>query len=124
MENILFIGYQKCSTARKAEKFLLDNGIPFTKRDIVSDNPTAEELRRWHKASDLPLRRFFNTSGILYREGNVKKKLDEGMTDEAAYQLLASNGLLVKRPIVVADGFVLVGFREDEWREKLLVNPS
>lgn len=120
MKQITFIGYPKCSTSRKAEKWLVEHDIPFTKRDIVLDNPKAEELSVWHKRSGLPLRRFFNTSGMLYREQNVKQQLDAGMSDQEAYKLLATNGMMVKRPLVISDDFILAGFREQEWAEKLL----
>ena len=92
----------------------------YVDRHIVEDNPTAEELAEWHARSGLPLRRFFNTSGMLYRERNVKALLDAGLSDEEAYALLAENGMLVKRPIVVGEGFVIVGFKEAEWERALL----
>ena len=111
---MLVLHYPKCSTCRKALKWLDDRSIEFDQRDIVLDNPTADELRLWHKSSDLPLRRFFNTSGMLYREMGLKDKLPT-MTDDEMYELLASNGMLVKRPLLVLDDTVLVGFREKEW---------
>ena len=98
---VLFIEYPKCSTCKKAKKWLDDNGIVYTDRHIVEDSPTVDELRTWWQASGLPLRRFFNTSGMLYRELNVKAQLDAGMSDEDALALLASNGMLVKRPLFV-----------------------
>lgn len=118
--NVLFVEYPKCSTCKKAKKWLDDRGIPHIDRHIVEENPTAEELRVWWEASELPLRRFFNTSGMLYRELNVKAQLDAGMSDDDALALLASNGMLVKRPLVVMTGDdgttrVLVGFKEPEW---------
>ncbi|NGM17431.1 Spx/MgsR family RNA polymerase-binding regulatory protein [Eggerthellaceae bacterium zg-893] len=117
---VLFIEYPKCSTCKKAKKWLEDNDIAFEDRDIVAQNPTAEELRAWHEASGLPLRRFFNTSGMLYREQGVKQKLDDGMTDEEAYALLASNGMLVKRPLLIVDGVPATpGFKEADWRATL-----
>ena len=116
---MLVLHYPKCSTCRKALKWLDDRSIEFDQRDIVLDNPTADELRLWHKSSDLPLRRFFNTSGMLYREMGLKDKLPT-MTDDEMYELLASNGMLVKRPLLVLDDTVLVGFREKEWEEHLL----
>ncbi|NHM16511.1 Spx/MgsR family RNA polymerase-binding regulatory protein [Eggerthellaceae bacterium zg-887] len=118
--SVLFIEYPKCSTCRKAKKWLEDNDIAFEDRDIVAQNPTAEELRAWHEASGLPIRRFFNTSGMLYREQGVKQKLDDGMTDEEAYALLASNGMLVKRPLLIVDGVPATpGFKEADWRAVL-----
>ena len=95
-------------------KWLDDRNVEFDQRDIVIDNPTADELRMWHKSSDLPLRRFFNTSGVLYREMGLKDKLPT-MSEDEMYELLASDGKLVKRPLLVLDDTVLVGFRESEW---------
>ena len=120
MTNVLFLEYPKCSTCKKAKKWLDDHGVNYEDRHIVEDNPTAEELKAWHKRSELPLRRFFNTSGILYRELGVKNSFEEGMTDEEAFDLLATNGMLVKRPLVVGKDFVLVGFKEAQWEEALL----
>lgn len=117
---MLFVEYPKCSTCRKARAWLDDHGIPYVDRHIVEDNPTAAELAAWHERSGLPVRRFFNTSGRLYREGNIKARLDAGMTDEEAFELLAMNGMLVKRPLVVMEDRVLVGFREAEWAAALL----
>lgn len=119
MNPVLFLEYPKCSTCKKAKKWLDENGIQYTDRHIVEDNPTAEELAQWHAKSDLPIRRLFNTSGMLYREQNIKTKLDEGMSNEDAYALLATNGMLVKRPLIIGDDFVLVGFKEPEWQAKL-----
>ena len=119
MNPVLFLEYPKCSTCKKAKKWLDENGIQYTDRHIVEDNPTAEELAQWHAKSDLPIRRLFNTSGMLYREQNIKAKLDEGMSNEDAYALLATNGMLVKRPLVIGDDFVLVGFKEPEWEASL-----
>ena len=116
----LFIEYPKCTTCKKARKWLEDKGVPFESRHIAEQAPTAEELRGWWKSSGLPLRRFFNTCGMKYRELNVKAQLDAGMTDEDAYRLLASDGMLVKRPLLVGDGFVLCGFKEAAWEETLL----
>ncbi len=118
--SILFVEYPKCTTCKKAKKWLDEHGIAYTDRHIVEDNPTAAELAAWHERSGLPLRRFFNTSGMLYRELKVKDQLDAGMSDEDAFALLASNGMLVKRPVLVGDDFVLLGFKEDAWAEKLL----
>ncbi len=122
---VLFIEYPKCSTCQKARKWLDGNGVVYESRHIVENNPNAEELRTWWQASGLPLRRFFNTSGMLYRELNVKAQLDAGMTDDEALELLATNGMLVKRPLVIsqqADGSlrVLVGFKEADWQATLL----
>lgn len=116
---VLFIEYPKCSTCKRAKAWLDAHGVVYTDRHIVEENPTARELALWHARSGLPLRRFFNTSGMKYRELGVKAMLDAGMTDEEAYGLLATDGMLVKRPLVVGDDFVLVGFREAEWAEKL-----
>ena len=118
--SVLFVEYPKCSTCKKAKKWLDEHGVDYTDRHIVEDNPTAEELAAWRERSGLPLRRFFNTSGMKYREHAVKAKLDAGMSDEEAYDLLATDGMLVKRPIVVTDDTVLVGFREPEWEQALL----
>lgn len=115
---MLFVEYPKCSTCKKAKAWLDGNNIEFDSRHIVEDNPTVDELRLWHKMSDLPLRRLFNTSGMLYRELNLKDKLPN-MTEDEMYDLLASNGMLVKRPLLVLDDTVLVGFREKEWAQLL-----
>ena len=120
MASVLFLEYPKCSTCKKAKAWLDAHGVAYADRHIVEDNPTADELAAWHAASGLPLRRFFNTSGIVYRERNVKALLDVGMGDEEAYALLAEDGMLVKRPLVVGEGFVLVGFKEAEWEQALL----
>ena len=120
MTNVLFLEYPKCSTCKKAKKWVDDHGVNYEDRHIVEDNPTAEELKAWHERSELPLRRFVNTSGILYRELGVKNRFEEGMTDEEAFDLLATNGMLVKRPLVVGKDFVLVGFKEAQWEEALL----
>ena len=114
-----FICYPKCSTCQKARKWLEANGIAFEERHITEANPTADELRQWHAKSGLPLRRFFNTSGMKYRELALKDKLSE-MTDEEQFALLATDGMLVKRPILVTADKVLVGFRESEWADALL----
>lgn len=116
----LFIEYPKCTTCKKAKKWLDEHGVKYIDRHIVEDNPTAEELASWQQRSGLPLRRFFNTSGMKYRELGIKAKLDAGMSDEEAFALLATDGMLVKRPIVVTDGAVLVGFKEAAWEEALL----
>ena len=109
-----FICYEKCSTCRKAEKWLQDKGICYEKRPIKEENPTAEELRTWREKSGLPLKRFFNTSGQLYRSLNLKERLSD-MSEEEQLQLLASDGMLVKRPILLTGDKVLVGFKEAEW---------
>lgn len=117
---VLFIEYPKCSTCKKAKKWLDEHGIAYTDRHIVEDNPTAAEIAEWQERAGLPVRRFFNTSGMRYRELGLKAKLDAGMSDEEARELLATDGMLVKRPIVVTGDTVLVGFREAAWAEALL----
>ena len=119
-EPVLFIEYPPCSTCKKAKRWLDDHGIAHTDRHIVEDNPRAEEIAGWQARSGLPLRRFFNTSGMKYRELGVKAQLDAGMSDEDARALLATDGMLVKRPIVVAGDIVLVGFKPAEWEAVLL----
>ena len=111
-----FICYEKCSTCRKAQKWLDERGIRYTLRPIKEENPSAEEIKTWQAMSGLPMRRFFNTSGMLYRDLQLKDKLPE-MTDEEMAELLASDGMLVKRPLLIGDDFVRVGFREKEWEE-------
>ena len=113
---MLFVCYPKCSTCKKAEKWLGAKGIDFEKRDIKTENPSAGELKEWYQKSGLPLKRFFNTSGNLYKEMKLKDKLPE-MTEEEQYDLLATDGMLVKRPILVTEDKVLVGFREKEWSQ-------
>ena len=115
---MLFICYPKCSTCQKAKAWLDQTHIPYTLRDIRQENPTCDELAGWHKASGLPLRKFFNTSGTLYKSMNLKDRLPD-MTEEQQLRLLATDGMLVKRPILVGEGFVLVGFRADEWEQKV-----
>lgn len=119
MTQVIFLEYPKCSTCKKAKKWLDERGVDYIDRHIVEDNPSAGELRGWQAKSGLPLRRFFNTSGMLYRELGVKKRFEEGMTDDEAFELLATNGMLVKRPLVIGDDFVLIGFKEAEWEERL-----
>ena len=114
---MLLVHYKKCSTCQKAKKWLEEHGFEFTERDIKEQNPTKEELKEWHVKSGMPLKKFFNTSGMLYREMHLKDKLPD-MTEEEQYELLASDGMLVKRPVLVTDTTVLTGFREKEW-EKL-----
>lgn len=116
---LLFVNYPKCSTCRKAKKWLEEHDFEFESKHIVDDNPTAEELRKWWEKSDLPLKRFFNTSGMKYRELKLKDKLPS-MSEDEQLDLLASDGMLVKRPILVADDVILVGFKVKEWEEKLL----
>ena len=115
---VLFLEYPKCSTCKKAKKWLDDHGVEYTDRHIVEQNPTAEELREWHQRSGLPVKRFVNTSGQLYRSENLKDRLP-GMNEEEIYALLATNGMLVKRPVLVGESFVLTGFKESEWTEAL-----
>ena len=115
---MLFICYPKCSTCQKARAWLDAQGVQYEVRDIKLQNPTEDELRQWHQQSGLPLRRFFNTSGLQYKALNLKEKLP-GMSEEEQFSLLASDGMLVKRPILVGKDFVLVGFRESEWAERL-----
>jgi len=115
---MIFVGYPRCSTSNKAQAWLDEKNIPYEFRHIKDNNPTEAELRAWHEKSGLPLKRFFNTSGLLYKELQLKDKLPT-MSEEEQYKLLSTNGLLVKRPILVADDFVLVGFREPEWSSNL-----
>ena len=116
---MLFVNYPKCSTCRKAKKWLDEHNIEYESRHIIDENPTAEELRKWWEISDLPLKRFFNTSGMKYRELKLKDKLPD-MSEDEQLDLLATDGMLVKRPVLVADDIVLVGFKVKEWEEKLL----
>lgn len=116
---MIFICYPKCSTCLKAEKYLQAHNIEYTKRDIKTDNPTADELRTWQKNSDLPLKKFFNTSGLQYKALGLKDKLPQ-LNEEEQLQLLAADGMLVKRPLLLTEDNVLVGFKETEWTEKLL----
>lgn len=113
-----FIYYNKCSTCQKAKTWLEGKGASFEERAIKEENPTKEELKEWHTRSGLPLKRFFNTSGNVYKSLGLKDKLKD-MTEEEQYELLATDGMLVKRPLLVADDFVLVGFKEQEWEEKI-----
>ena len=106
--------YKKCSTCQKALKWLDANGIKYEERPIKEEHPSQEELREWYKKSGLPLKKFFNTSGMLYKEMQLKDKLAD-MSDEEQFALLATNGMLVKRPLIIGDDFVLVGFKEAEW---------
>ncbi len=114
---ITVLCYKKCTTCQKALKWLAENGISYEERPIKEENPSKEELERWFKSSGLPLKRFFNTSGNLYKELGLKDKLKE-MSEEEQLALLATDGMLVKRPLVVGDDFVLTGFKEPEWKER------
>lgn len=113
--------YNRCTTCKKALKWLEEKGIQYELIDIKTDHPDEKMLRRYHAISGLPLKRFFNTSGIQYREMGLAKKLPT-MSDDEQFSLLATDGMMVKRPLVVGDGFVLVGFKESEWTEKLIGN--
>ena len=116
---MLVLVYRKCSTCQKALKWLEENGVAFEERPIVEENPTYEELKAWYAKSGLPLKKFFNTSGLLYKELGLKDKLAQ-MSEDEQLQLLATNGMLVKRPLVVGEDYVLTGFKEKEWAEKML----
>ena len=116
---MLFINYPKCSTCQKAKKWLDAHQITYTDRHIVEDNPTYEELKEWNQRSGLPLKKFFNTSGMLYKEMKLKDKLPT-MSEDEQLQLLSTNGMLVKRPLIVKEDTILTGFKEAEWEEKLL----
>ena len=115
---MLFLEYPPCSTCQKARKWLDSHGIVYNARHIKQDNPTDEELNAWYSASKLPLKKFFNTSGLVYKSLNLKERLP-AMSEEEQLQLLASDGMLVKRPIVVKDGAILVGFKQAQWEESL-----
>lgn len=115
---MLFVEYPKCSTCQRAKKWLDDNGFEYDDRHIKEENPTYDELKEWYQRSGLPLKKFFNTSGLLYKSMQLKDKLPT-MTEEEQLKLLATDGMLVKRPIIVTDTVVLTGFREKEWQEKL-----
>lgn len=115
---IKFICYPKCTTCQKAKKWLDDNNIEYTLRDIKEDNPSLEELTSWYKMSGLPLKKFFNTSGLLYKSMELKDKLPN-MSEDEQLKLLATDGMLVKRPLMIGKDFVLVGFKESEWTEVL-----
>ena len=116
--DVLFLEYPKCSTCQKAKKWLDAHGVTYADRHIVEDNPTADELRTWHERSGLPLKRFFNTSGMLYREMELSKKLPD-MPEDEQYALLATNGMLVKRPLLITAATVIPGFKETAWEEAL-----
>lgn len=115
---MLLLCYPKCTTCQKAKKWLDENGIKCNERDIKSENPSAEELRAWHKLSGLPLKKFFNTSGNAYKNLGLKEKLPT-MTEDEQIELLATDGMLVKRPLLVTENRVLTGFKEAEWSEAL-----
>ena len=116
---MLVLVYRKCSTCLKALKWLEENQVEFEERPIVEENPTYEELKQWYEKSGLPIKKFFNTSGLLYKEMKLKEKLPE-MSEEDQLKLLSTNGMLVKRPLVVGEDFVLTGFKETQWAEKML----
>lgn len=115
---MLFLCYPKCTTCQRAQNWLTEHEIPYTLRDIKLERPTEEELRAWHGKSGLPLKRFFNTSGLQYKALNLKDKLP-AMPEDEQFSLLATDGMLVKRPILVGDDFVLVGFKQGEWEARL-----
>lgn len=117
--SVLFLEYPKCSTCKKAKKWLDEHGVSYIDRDIVSDNPTAAELADFRARSGLPVRRLFNTSGMRYRELGLKDRLDAGMSDDECCELLATDGMLVKRPLLVGDGFAIPGFNEALWTKAL-----
>lgn len=116
--HVLFLEYPKCSTCQKAKKWLDAHGVDYTDRHIKEENPNAGELKTWYQASGLPLKKFFNTSGLVYKDLQLKDKLP-AMTEDEQLALLATDGMLVKRPLVIGDGFVLVGFKEKEWEDAL-----
>lgn len=116
---MLFIEYPKCTTCQRAKKWLDAHNLTYTDRHIVEDNPTFDELKQWYEGSGLSLKKFFNTNGMLYKEMQLKDKLS-AMSEEEQLKLLATNGMLVKRPLVVEGNIVLTGFKESEWEEKLL----
>ena len=116
---MLVLVYRKCSTCIKALNWLEDHDVEFEERPIKEQNPTYEELKAWYEMSGLPLKKFFNTSGLLYKDMGLKDKLPT-MSEEEQLRLLATDGMLVKRPLVVGDGYVLTGFKESEWEEKML----
>ena len=115
---MLFIEYPKCTTCQKAKKFLVDNNVSFTDRHIKEDNPTYDELKLWYEKSGLPLKKFFNTSGLLYKSMDLKTKLPQ-MSEDEQLKLLSTDGMLVKRPILITDTKILVGFRENEWLDAI-----
>lgn len=116
--SVLFLQYPPCTTCKKAKAWLDERGVAYEARNIKEENPTAEELKAWHEKSGLPLKKFFNTSGLAYKALGLKDRLPT-MSEEEQYQLLASDGMLVKRPLVIGEKSVLVGFREAQWQEQL-----
>lgn len=116
--NTIFIEYPKCTTCKKAKKFLIENGVEFKDRHIVDENPTKEEILNWMNMSNLDIKRFFNTSGILYREMNLKDKV-KNITKEEAAEILSTNGMLLKRPILIKDENIVLGFKEESYKEVL-----
>lgn len=116
---LIFIEYPKCTTCKRAKAWLDEAGIEYTDRNIKDENPTIDDLREWYAKSKLPLKRFFNTSGMLYKQMSLKDKLPQ-MSEEEQLELLSTDGMLVKRPIIINDDTILVGFRQDEWEQKLL----
>ncbi len=116
---LIFIEYPKCTTCKRAKAWLDEAGIEYTDRNIKDENPTIDELREWYAKSGLPLKRFFNTSGMLYKQMSLKDNLPQ-MSEEEQLELLSTDGMLVKRPIIINDDTILVGFRQDEWEQKLL----
>lgn len=115
---LIFLCYSKCTTCQKAKKWLETNGIAIEERHIKENNPSVEEIKKWHKMSGVPLKNFFNTSGLLYKKLNLKNKLPE-MSEDEQYNLLASDGMILKRPILIGESFVLVGFNENNWKAAL-----
>jgi len=115
---MILLCYARCSTCQKAKKWLDENGIKYSERPIKEQNPTIDELKKWHQMSGLPLKKFFNTSGLLYKDLKLKDRLPE-MSEEEQFSLLATDGMLVKRPLVIGGDFVLVGFKESEWESRL-----
>ena len=115
---MFFVEYPKCTTCKRAKSWLDEHGIEYTDRNIKEENPAYDELKEWHKLSGLPLKKFFNTSGMLYRSMELKSKLDT-MSEEDQLKLLSSDGMLVKRPIIIKDGKVIVGFKSEEWEKEL-----
>jgi len=116
---VLFVEYPKCSTCQKAKKWLDDHGVEYDDRHIKEQRPTKNELEKWYEMSGLPLKRFFNTSGVLYKELKLKEKLPQ-MSESQQLDLLATDGMIVKRPLIISQNFVLVGFKEKEWEQKLI----
>lgn len=115
---VLFLQYPPCTTCKRAKAWLDERGVDYEARNIKEENPTVEEFKAWHRKSGLPLKRFFNTSGLAYKALGLKDRLPT-MTEEEQYQLLASDGMLVKRPLAIGEDFVLVGFRQEQWQERL-----